>query len=203
MGGSAGGRRSGPRRALSPKADVGTLGAAVFSPRPLAHSDDRALFDCGRPVLNEWFRRHAWNNHTNGASRVNVITDVAAGRIVGYVALSSAQIERAFLPKSHQRNQPDPVPVTLLGQLAVDSAWRGQGHGLSLLQFALRTALKASNSVGSTAVIAHPLDESLRRFYARWGFIDLPFDPQRAMITRMADIRRRLEASPAHANDPP
>jgi predicted GNAT family N-acyltransferase len=203
MGRSAGGRHSRSRGAVSPKADVGTVSAPVFSPRPLAHGDDRALFDCGRPALNEWFRRHAWNNHANGASRVNVIADVASGRIVGYVALSSSQIERAFLPKSRQRNQPDPVPVTLLGQLAVDSAWRGQGHGLSLLQFALRTALKASDSVGSTAVITHPLDESLRGFYARWGFIDLAFDPQRAMIARMADIRRRLEASSSYANDSP
>lgn len=202
MGGSAGGRRSGPRGSVSPKADLGAVGPAVFAPRPLAHSDDRALFDCGRPSLNEWFRRHAWSNHASGASRVNVIADAASGRIVGYVALSSAQIERAFLPKSRQRNQPDPVPVTLVGQLAVDSAWRGQGHGLSLLQFALRTALRASDSVGSTAVITHPLDETLRGFYARWGFIDLPFDPERAMIARMADIRRRLEAPPSHASDP-
>ena len=181
---------------------MGAVSAGVSPPRPLAHGDDRALFDCGRAALNEWFRRHAWNNHANGASRVNVIVDVASSRVVGYVALSSAQIERAFLPKSRQRNQPDPVPVMLLGQLAVDSAWRGQGHGVSLLQFALKMALKASDSVGSAAVITHPLDETLRGFYARWGFIDLPFDPQRAMIARMADSRRRFETSPSHASDP-
>ncbi len=130
----------------------------------------------------------------SGASRVNVIADIALGRIVGYVTLSASQIERAFLPRSRQRNQPDPVPVTLLGQLAVDRAWQRQGHARSLLQFALRTALKASDSVGSTAVITHPLDEDLRGFYSRWGFSDLPFDPQRAMILRIVDIRRRMEA---------
>jgi len=162
----------------------------VTPPRPLLESDDRSAFDCGRASVNAWFARHAWNNHAGGVSRVNVIADVTTGKIVGYVTLSASQIERAFLPKPQQRNQPDPVPVTLLGQLAIDQAYQGQGHAASLLLFALRTALKAAESVGSAAVITHPLDDTLRTFYARWGFADLPFDPRRAMIVRMIDLAR-------------
>ncbi|HLB99660.1 MAG TPA: GNAT family N-acetyltransferase [Acetobacteraceae bacterium] len=135
-------------------------------------------------------RRHAWDNQISGVSRVNVITDAASGRIAGYVTLSAAQIERAFLPKSQQRNRPDPVPATLLGQLAVDSAFQGQGHAASLLLFALRTALVASETIGSMGVITHPLDDGVRGLYARWGFQDLPFDPRRAMLVRMADLRK-------------
>ena len=164
--------------------------AAVTPPRPLFEDDDRSLFDCGRDSLNMWFRRHAWSNQVNGASRINVITDAASGRIIGYVTLSAAQIERAFLPKPQQRNRPDPVPVTLLGQLAIDKNYQGQGHAASLLQFALRTALRAAESIGSAGVITHPLDDTVRQFYARWGFQDLPFDPRRAMIVRMVDLRK-------------
>ncbi len=163
---------------------------AVTPPRPLAESDDRDLFDCGRDSLDLWFRRHAWANHGSGASRVSVLADAASGRIVGYVTLSAAQIERAFLPKVQQRNRPDPLPVTLLGQLAVDKAWQGQGHATSLLLFALRTALRAAEVVGSVGVITHPLDDHVRNFYARWGFRDLPFDPRRAMLVRMIDLER-------------
>lgn len=123
-------------------------------------------------------------------SRVNVITDVASGRIAGYVTLSAAQIERAFLPKSQQRNRPDPVPATLLGQLAVGRTFQGQGHAASLLLFALRTALVASETIGSMGVITHPLDDGLRGFYAKWGFQDLPFDPRRAMFVRIIDLRK-------------
>ncbi len=164
--------------------------AAVTPPRPLAEDDDRNHFDCGRESLNIWFRRHAWANQMSGASRVNVLTDSATGRVIGYVTLSASQIERAFLPKSQQRNRPDPVPVTLLGQLAVDKDHQGQGHAASLLLFAMKTALRASESVGSMGLITHPLDENVRGFYARWGFQDLPFDPHRAMLVRMIDLRQ-------------
>jgi GNAT superfamily N-acetyltransferase len=163
---------------------------AVTPPRPLTKDDNPALFDCGRESLNAWFCRHAWTNHVSGVSRVNVIADAASGRIVGYVTLSAAQIERAFLPKPQQRNRPDPVPVTLLGQLAVDKDYQGQGHAASLLLFALKTALHASRNVGSLGVITHPLDDDVRRFYARWGFQDLPFDSRRAMLVRMVDLQR-------------
>jgi predicted N-acetyltransferase YhbS len=166
---------------------------AVTPPRPLAEDDDRNVFDCGRESLNTWFRRHAWANQASGASRVNVIADTMSGRIVGYVTLSASHIERAFLPKPQQRNRPDPVPVMFLGQLAVDQDYQGQGHAISLLLFALKAALRASEIIGSNGVITHPLDDGVRRFYARWGFQDLPFDPRRAMLVRMVDLRRSFE----------
>jgi predicted N-acetyltransferase YhbS len=165
--------------ALTPPASS----SGVTPPRPLAETDDRAAFKCGRESLDLWFRRHAWANHAVGASRVNVICEAATGAIVGYVTLSAAQIERAYLPKSQQRNRPDPLPVTLLGQLAVHIDHQGQGHAASLLAFALKTAVRASVSVGSIGVITHPLDDSVRGLYAKWGFQDLPFDPGRAMTS--------------------
>jgi GNAT superfamily N-acetyltransferase len=164
--------------------------AEITPPRPLAGTDDRNDFDCGRESMNQWFRRHAWANHAAGISRANVICNVATGRIVGYVTLSAGQIERAALPRPQQRNRPDPVPATLLGQLAIHKEHQGRGHARSLLLFALRTALRASRDVGSFGVFTHPLDDSARRFYARWGFRDLPFDPRRAMIVRMVDLER-------------
>lgn len=158
------------------------------APRPLAENDDRTGFDCGRESINVWFRRHAWANHSSGTSRVNVIADIETGKVAGFVTLSSSQIERAFLPKAQQRNQPDPMPVTLLGQLAIDKRYQGQGYATSLLLFALKTALRVGESVGTIGVITHPLDDELRRFYAKRGFQDLPFDPRRTMIVRMSDL---------------
>ena len=140
--------------------------------------------------MNHWFRRHGWANHAAGVSRLNIICDTAADRIVGYVTLSAAQIERSSLPKSHRRNKPDPLPATLLGQLAVDKNYQARGYARSLLLFALRTSLRASLEVASWGIITHPLDDAVRRFYARHGFQDLPFDPRRAMVARMADLNK-------------
>lgn len=165
-------------------------GSSVTPPRPLTEADDRAQFDCGRDSLNAWFRRHAWANHASGASRVNVICDTASGAIIGYVTLSAAQIERAYLPKSQQRNRPDPLPVTLLGQLAIHKEHQGHGHAASLLLFALKTAVRAAQSVGSIGVVTHPIDDTVRGFYSKWGFEDLPFDPRRAMSVRIIDLEK-------------
>ena len=162
--------------------------AAVTPPRPLAETDDRSRFDCGRDSLNNWFHQRAWSNHVAGVSRTNVLCDAASGEIIGYVTLSAAQIERAFLPKSHQRNKPDPVPVTLLGQLAIHKEHQAQGHARSLLLFALKTAVRASREIGSFGVITHPIDDTVRAFYRRWGFQDLPGDPRAAMIVRIIDL---------------
>ena len=164
--------------------------AEVTAPRPLTETDDLSRFDCGRDSMNQWFRRHAWTNHAAGISRVNAICDKASGDFAGYVTLSAAQIERAFLAKAQQRNRPEAIPVTLLGQLAVHKDHQGRGHARSLLLFALRTALTASREIASFGVITHPIDDPVRRFYGRWGFQDLPFDPRRAMIVRMVELEK-------------
>jgi GNAT superfamily N-acetyltransferase len=164
--------------------------AEIAAPRPLLAEDERSAFNCGRASLNLWFQRHAWRNHKAGVSRVNVMLDCQKGGIIGFVSLSAAQIERAYLARSHQRDKPDPVPITLLGQLAVDKDYQGQGHARSLLLFALNTALRASREIGSFGVLTHPLDEKVRAFYRRWGFQDLPFDPRHAMIVRMKDLEQ-------------
>src|SRR3984893_17255254 len=156
--------------------------AEITQARPLSEEDERSQFDCGRDSLNSWFRRHAWHDHVSGISRISVICDDGTGSFVGYVMLSAAQIEREFLAKAHQRNKPDPVPATLLGQLAVDKAYHGQGHARSLLHFALPAPRRASREVGSFGVLTHPIDEQIRAFYKRWGFEDVPFDPRRSMI---------------------
>lgn len=164
--------------------------AGITPPRPLSEADDRSAFDCGRESMNHWFRRHGWANHAAGLSRVNIVCGAQGGPIIGYVTLSAGQIERAALPRPLQRNKPDPLPATLLGQLAVHRDRQGKGYARSLLFFALRTALRASKDIGSFGVFTHPLDADARGFYARWGFVDLPYDPRRSMIVRMADLEQ-------------
>ena len=162
----------------------------ITPPRPLSADDDRHAFDCGRDSLNQWFRRNAWRNHQSGASRVSVVIDRASGAVAGFVSLSAAQIERGYWPRSSQRNQPDPLPAVLLGQLAVDGRHQGRGIARSLTVFALATSLRMSKEIGCFCVLTHPLDDGVRDFYRRFGFEDLPFDPGRSMAVRIIDLER-------------
>ncbi|CAN7499884.1 GNAT family N-acetyltransferase [Mesorhizobium sp. LjRoot246] len=164
--------------------------AGLTPPRPLGADDDREGFDCGRESLNNWLRRHAWRNQQDGISRTSIILDSTTGVIAAYVALSAGQIERAHLAKSAQRNRPDPIPIVLLCQLAVDRRHQGHGCGRSLLLFAFRTAVRFSSEIGCFGVLTHPLDEAVRGFYRGFNFEDLPFDPKRSMIVRIADLKQ-------------
>jgi len=164
--------------------------AGLTPPRPLAVTDDRNAFDCGRESLNQWFRRHAWQNQEASVSRTSVICETTTGEVAGFVALSAAQIERAYLPKSAQRNRPDPIPALLLGQLAVDRQHHGKGYARSLMLFALTTAVRFSKEIGCFGVLTHPLDDDVRAFYAHFGFETLPFDPRHSMIVRIVDLEQ-------------
>jgi predicted N-acetyltransferase YhbS len=104
--------------------------------------------------------------------------------------MCAAQIERAHLPKSAQRNRPDPIPALLLGQLAIDQQHQGKGYSRSLMLFALETAVRFSKEIGCFGVLTHPLDDGVRAFYGRFGFETLPFDPKRCMVVRIVDLER-------------
>jgi GNAT superfamily N-acetyltransferase len=164
--------------------------AGLTPPRPLAADDDISTFDCGRESLNRWFQRRAWPNQQAGVSRTSVVCDPQSGIIVGYVSLSAAQIERGWLAKSQQRNRPDPIPALLLGQLAIDRRYQGQGYARSLMLFALTTAVRFSREIGCFCVFTHPLDDGVRAFYRSFGFEELSFDPARSMAVRMVDLER-------------
>ncbi len=160
----------------------------LTGPRPLDASDDRAAFDCGRPAIDLWFRRHALNNQISGASRTSVLRGTQQGSVIAFVALSAGQVRRGLLPKPAQRNQPDPLPVLVLGQLAVDRQHQGRGYARSLMFFTFGTAVRVLRDIGCFGVLTHPLDDELRTFYRQFGFRDLPDDPEGGMLVRMRDI---------------
>lgn len=162
--------------------------AGLSPPRPLRKDDDRHDFDCGEKVLNHWLRRHAWGNEVTNASRTYVVTDEGNGLIAGFVSLATGQIERSFLSKSQQRNQPDPIPVLVLGQLAIDTRYQGRRLGASLLKHAFEVAVVASQKVGIVGVVTHPLNTGVRNFYQKWGFENLPGDAEGALFVRIKDL---------------
>jgi hypothetical protein len=88
---------------------------------------DISAFACGVPALDNWLRTRAMRNQVMGDSRTFVL--VEQQRVIGYYALSTASAARAGLPGALRRNAPDPVPLLLLGQLAIDVTQHGKGLG--------------------------------------------------------------------------
>ncbi|MCJ7601833.1 MAG: GNAT family N-acetyltransferase, partial [Desulfobulbaceae bacterium] len=87
---------------------------------------------------------------------------------------------------------PEPIPVMVLGRLAVDRHWQGSGLGSSLLRDALFRTFNVSKQAGVRALLVHALSEDAKAFYLRYGFLESPIDPMTLMLN-LQDVRRYLE----------
>lgn len=113
-----------------------------------------------------------------------MLADAGNARIAGYYTFSAFSVAGDALPHALQKKLPkyDQVPCTLLGRLAVDLEFRGQGVGSHMLVDALRRALLHSAEVASWAVFVDAKDEAAQQFYTRYGFITLPNAPRRLFL---------------------
>lgn len=138
------------------------------------HRLDR--FDSGKPPLDEWLRAHALENEEK-ASRTYVVTAQAgedAGHVVAFYALAYGSVVRTEVPKKIRQGLPNPVPVIVLGRLAVDLKHSGKGLGPALLREAMQRTLQAAEIAGLRALIVHAIDDDAVGFYARYGFQVFP-----------------------------
>lgn len=167
-------------------------GERISAPEHLTPAHDLSAFDSGVPELDEWLRRRAVANEATGASRTYVVS--SGGRVVGYYALASGGAAQAGATGRVRRNMPDPVPVMVLGRLAVDRAYQGRGIGRSLLRDAVMRTLQAAEIAGIRAILVHAISEEAKRFYESCGFTVSPIDPMTLMVT-VADAERALGGS--------
>jgi GNAT superfamily N-acetyltransferase len=156
----------------------------INSPEPITTSHLIESFACGIPVLDEWLKRRALKNEVSGASRTFVACH--DGQVIGYYALATGSVEHRDAPKKIRRNMPDPIPVMVLGRLAVDQQWQHSGLGRSLLKDAVHRTLSVSQHAGVKALLVHALSEDARTFYAHNGFLESPLDPMTLVISLRA-----------------
>jgi GNAT superfamily N-acetyltransferase len=109
---------------------------------------------------------------------------VCAGRkVIGNYTLATGAIAHAEAPGRIRRNAPDPVPVLVIGRLAVDRAFHGQGVGTGLLRDAVLRTVQAAEIAGIRAILVHAISEAAKPFYEKYGFVASPVDPLTVMIT--------------------
>jgi GNAT superfamily N-acetyltransferase len=152
----------------------------LHPPRPIRPGDDVSRFDCGRPELDAWLRRRALANEAAGGSRTYVVA--ARERVVAYYALAAGAVETAVAPGRIRRNMPAPVPVVVLGRLAVDRAFARRGIGSGLLRDGVLRTLQAAEIVGVRALLVQAIDDHAAGFYERHGLVRSPIAPLTLMI---------------------
>ena len=158
---------------------------AVGPPRPLAATDGVEGFNCGKPGLDDWLRRYARLAQGGGSAKTFVAMD--GTNVAGYYSLTLGQVDA--LEGIRHGMGGYPIPVVLLGRLAVDRRYRGQGIGAGLLRDAIRRAFAIAEHAGVRALLTHPLDEEARRFYLGFGFVPSPLREDQLLLL-LKDARR-------------
>ena len=147
---------------------------------PLAEAHRLDSFRCGKPELEFWLKQRARKNQLEAASRTFVVC--AGNEVVGYYAISAGAVLHETVPGNVRRNMPEPIPVAVLGRLAVHSDWNGQGVGAGLLKDAVRRAARLAEELGIRALLCHAIDENAKKFYLHHGFIESPIEPLTVML---------------------
>jgi GNAT superfamily N-acetyltransferase len=154
---------------------------SLCPPEPLNSSHLLSNFDCGEPSLNEWLIRRALANHMNGASRVFVVANKSKN-VFGYYALAAGAVSHSAANANLRRNMPDPIPVIVLGRLAVDTRAQGKKLGAALLKDAVTRTLVVAESAGVRALLVHALNQKAKTFYEYYGFQESPIDSSVLML---------------------
>ena len=156
---------------------------------PLNPSLNKKDFSCGKRMLDNYLHLQASQDVKRKLCVVFAMFE--AKTIKGYYTLSNASVPAEMMPESLRKKMPksyEALPVTLLGRLAVDAKFKGEGLGGILLVDALKRSYDSSRILGSIGVIVDPLDSEALAFYEKFGFILLPGSGK--MFLPMADIAK-------------
>lgn len=152
-----------------------------YTVEPLRSSHDRAAFSCGVPELDAYLQRQAGQDMKRRLAAVFVLTS-GGGPIAGYYTLSAHSILAADLPEDVAHKLPRfPLPVTLLGRMAVAQSLHGRSLGQFLLVHALERALLGSRQVASWAVVVDT-KAAAKDFYLKHDFLPSPTPPHRLFL---------------------
>lgn len=149
----------------------------ITAPEPLNSEHILAEFSSGEKTLDDWLKLKALKNQAFGASRTFVVCQAQTKRVVGFYALAAGCISHNDATSNIRRNMPDPIPVIILGRLAVDCTFQKQKIGRSLVKDAFLRAVAISDSIGVRAIVVRALTDNAARFYEDFGFTASPSIP--------------------------
>jgi len=154
---------------------------------------NRVNFDCGIDLLNNYIKSQASQDVKKKLSVCFVFSEKQI--VKGYYTLSSSSIPLEDVPLKFSKRFPKSytgIPVILLGRLAIDKSYKGKGYGEYLLIDALKESYNVSKEkIGAVAVIVEPINNDAKKFYNKYGFIELNISGK--MFLPMNTIRNLFE----------
>lgn len=153
----------------------------ISAPKPLQDGHDLEPFQCGIASLDDWLKKRARANQAGGASRSYVIT--TGNQVIGYYCLSSGAISAIEAPGKIRRNTPDPIPMAVLGRLAIDQEWQGRRIGAALLHDAVLRTAQAAEILGIRGLLVHAISDEAKAFYEHHGFMPSPSNPMTLVLS--------------------
>ncbi len=162
----------------------------ISAPEPLTDYYDVEAFNSGAESLDTWLKQRAGKNQKTGASRTFVAGD--GRRVVAYYTLASSAVTVIEATGRFRRNMPDPIPVVLLGRLAVDLSFQGKGVGRALVRDAGYRVIQAADIIGIRGLLVQALTAEAKAFYEHIGFNASALDAMTLMIT-LADLKASLK----------
>ncbi|ODC00407.1 GNAT family acetyltransferase [Candidatus Thiodiazotropha endoloripes] len=154
--------------------------STLTAPCPLADYHDLDQFSCGVPALDNWLKKRARSNERSRASRTYVLC--IDKRVIGYYALASGSLAAKYAPGKIKRNMPDPIPVMVLGRLAIDKEHQGKKLGDALLRDAILRILQAAEIAGIKAILVHAISEEAKQSYLDRSFTISPTEPMTLIL---------------------
>lgn len=156
--------------------------APAYEIVPLAPHHDRAAFSCGEPSLDAYLKTQASQDVKRDLAACYVLCERGSSAIIGYYSLSASSVELTDLPAdlAKKSGRYRLVPAVLLGRLAVDQRYQGQGMSTLLLMNALRRVLRTG--VGVKLVLVDALHERAAQFYEHAEFHRFADQPLRLYL---------------------
>lgn len=161
-----------------------------FRIEPLSADQDRSQFSSGSDALDRYFREQASQDIKRRLATCFVALEISSQDVAGYYTLTATSAAlNALAPEIAKKLPRYPVvPAVLLGRLAVDRNYQGQGLGGVLLADALKRTARAE--LGVFAMVVDAKDEGAQHFYEHFGFTLLPGEMRRLCLPIAAALRR-------------
>jgi GNAT superfamily N-acetyltransferase len=160
----------------------------LTAPEPIGPSHIVEGFSCGQVSLDRWLVERALRSEGRTA-RTYVVCDEDR-RVAGYCCVSAGSLPHAEAPGRLRRNAPDPIPVIVLGRLAVDERYQGHGVGSGLVLDAMERTVAAADIIGVRGLLVNALSDEVEGFYLKLGFLKTPV--QNTVVMPVETIAKAL-----------